>query len=487
MKRGEPKAWVRAMGCCLVCGTPMAVPGGKLDHSNSVAATAQEGEASDAEGPFFPEDDVRVCLFKYRLLQGHEHLHLVEEYTFLKQEWSEFAKGLLAAKIPEFLAGYTVREGGPAKQAEAESEDAVKAKGEDAVKAKGEDAVKAKGEDVVKAKSEAVKGDEEQPDLMADLSQVYETGRERGQHIGSKWLMAGCAACNSAMNKRHRQWDDVFLTLDPARRKGTGDVSISGKKTPLNDLKKTIQSIILFFEVRWDRGRYRWRARDEESLIANTCIYRVISNLVLWGKEGHFRYKLIALFYASWYLYARTNLGRPPLFEQWHIHLFRPFYAATFKPGTFFGMTRAEAAAEYTVGHAISEPTAWYAATKARLDQHLPAVAELDKPSLEEIAAFESGYMQRVTSEFSLFLYETMRRRNPDTALQAIMGFLRFNIAEEPSAWHMRMCERRFSEDMRRLLSRLLRDQSEKEARTLQRSGGAVESIENSLAGLTLR
>ena len=62
--------WTLTLGCCLVCGSPMELPGRRLDSAAGESRDMPVGAADDDS--VVTEDPVRACMFAHHLLPRME-------------------------------------------------------------------------------------------------------------------------------------------------------------------------------------------------------------------------------------------------------------------------------------------------------------------------------------------------------------------------------------------------------------------------------
>ena len=83
----------------------------------------------------------------------------------------------------------------------------------------------------------------------------------------------------------------------------------AGRTKPGNKARKVVQQIGLYFTY----DGTTWRAKPSEQLLLDAAIWRCIAFLFSWGKApagGGVRLRLIALFYASYYIYTKGSSMR---------------------------------------------------------------------------------------------------------------------------------------------------------------------------------
>ena len=72
--------WTLTLGCCLVCGSPMELPGRRLDSAAGESRDMPVGAADDDS--VVTEDPVRACMFAHHLLPRMEVPKLYINFVF---------------------------------------------------------------------------------------------------------------------------------------------------------------------------------------------------------------------------------------------------------------------------------------------------------------------------------------------------------------------------------------------------------------------
>jgi len=311
--------WKICSGLCVICGMPLSLelagrrgrensssgePSSSSSYNEDAALLASFSdlklnpdappEAEDSanydtnNNEDLQENFVRVGLFKFHLLGSVENCHVIDKYTFLLQNVEDFQKELKKNEtIIEALGGH----------------------------------------------------------LASDIQktpQIYNKAADYCHRVAAKVVVPGCRACNAAMNRANFHADIVYRCFEPSSQLSfpeledtiskTGKVRSKGVTT-----KKLIQQIAFYFRPP-SGNKEGWNARDDSEIMLQAALWRCIANLCLWGKTGGVRFRLIATFYASIYIYEKLALKDLILFTDWHIHVFRVHYMQTYPHGSFFGM-----------------------------------------------------------------------------------------------------------------------------------------------------
>jgi hypothetical protein len=151
-----------------------------------------------------------------------------------------------------------------------------------------------------------------------------------------------------------------------------GDVpALEINKQESVQIKKVLEQIALFFV--WTDEK--WRAKTGTQLIADTCLWRCIAHLYTWGRNAKWRSRAVAVFHAANYMYFAGGAGfqESLSLEDWHMHVFQPFYMARFHAGTWFGVSEQEIAVRFDF--ARKDGKEWIAFVVERLTREtLPAL-----------------------------------------------------------------------------------------------------------------
>ena len=427
--------WRRAMGCCLICGTPMETPGQKLDQAASVS---RDSTVANRRSEYSAEDDmalygavesiIRVYMFKFGLLQKMQSCHILDQYTYLPPSQADFLKILKEySQVGNLLAS------SPPPAAISESE------------------------------SESVKSPTDK--FISDITAngpfgttVYAKAAETCRTVGANWVIAGCASCNLAMS-RWVKHSNVFVHMqDPKARPNVPPTDSKGKA---NETAKLLQKITLYFT---QDSHGTWTAREPNDILETNYLYRIAANLNSWGIDGNFRYRVIAILYASLYIRQQVDGSQHSInFEAWHIHKFRLLYAETYSAGTFFGMSQPEASAVFNLNEG-SSASEWTRLIREKLNPFIEIVHEKsadDALQLSRISEFERRVAEHVDSEQTLFMFAARNWKSVNKGLDMLLMTLKYNVLHDPSAQLLRYRASRFEIEMRPVLRKLIREESE--------------------------
>jgi hypothetical protein len=145
-----------------------------------------------------------------------------------------------------------------------------------------------------------------------------------------------CTACNKAMVKTYEHTMAVYKSFRVTA--GCESASMEKRSAPSNNARKVIQQIALYFEyVEPPAGsRGEWRPKTSHRILLDCALWRCLAFLKLWS-GGNQRMRLIAVFYASFYIHTAIGSDR---FDEWHTRVWRPYCMENFESGTFLGLTQ---------------------------------------------------------------------------------------------------------------------------------------------------
>jgi hypothetical protein len=458
------ESWKSSAGLCLICGIPMGLESDSKMSKESAALWDEEDELNDGkdtvsrheftnemmmkraleEEPYDGEDTVslhhtnemmmmhapgegleenfiRVSLFKYNLLGKMEGCHILDKYTFLKpKDSAAFKKAMLDNRA----------------------------------------VIEAMGGDLIH-------------DAFHDGA--FERAADYCQRVAAKRMVPGCRSCNAAMNRANAHADIVYRCFAPTAGLFIPELEDSTTKTGRvtskgNVVKKLIQQIALFYTPCYADGTRSsltkaptttttitaWKAKDEAQIMQHAAIWRCVANLCLWGRSGTVRFALVAIFYGAVYMFERMKMADLMLFTDWHLHVFRNFYMATYPNGaSWFGMTQEQAAIRFDTtkkdglrwcNHVIG----------SYLETACKSIEEFFRKqvSLIKISQFKEMITTHVTDEKTLFLF-LCQKCGPKEGIQTLMQYFLRNF-EDPRSTLMQARAVRFIKEIKPLLSKEL-------------------------------
>ena len=375
------RMWQRALVCCIICGTPMSLPGRVQDQARSKSRDIDAPIVQEEDKEEIEESTVRVCMFRFGLLKYMELCHVIDEYAHLKN-LHEFQKAQ-----NKFYKAITNKQ--------------------------------------LLAKHRANIGD-----ITDDL---YNRGRDICLRTGAKWVVAGCKDCNMAMNY------SVENSLSVVQTTWNGDDTLvldtDDQKTK-NEIYKLLHQIVLFFKHAPDTDA--WQIRTREDIVKTTCLQRIVANLGLWGKTGNFRFRCIAIFYASLYIREAREEVDAMTAEDWHLHCFRRFYTDEYKENnqTFFGMQLSEATALYSTSELkfASRRTVNIEVRLKMFMERMDADKSMTTVDYMTVTSLHNELAATAVDEESLYTWALKRWCKPLQAVRGLLWFLLYNIKGDPSA-----------------------------------------------------
>jgi hypothetical protein len=191
--------------------------------------------------------------------------------------------------------------------------------------------------------------------------------------------------------------------------------------------KKLLEQIALYFA--WDGGK--WTAKNDDQLLLDTSLWRCIAHIYSWGRTASFRSRLVALFHAANYVYLKSTYRGLVSLEDWHIHIFQPFYMQHYAASSWFGLEQGEAGATFDL--ARKEGEHWVDYVQGKLEKIvLPAVetwAETEI-AISNIQSFKDKISVKVGSEREM-VEVAAQKRGVVKGLENLYMFYIFNIKDQ--------------------------------------------------------
>ena len=231
-----------------------------------------------------------------------------------------------------------------------------------------------------------------------------------------------------------------------------------------NKSYKLVQKIQLFFE-KTDDGV--WQPRNREGIVKTTFMYRIIANLRLWGTHSNFRFRCIAVFYASLYIRELRAEVDSMTAEDWHMHFFRKYYTKQFDNKTFFGLTLLEASVRYSMANYLAFVDSWETDIKQRLDVFIKSIDQQPMDYLA-LSRLHAKLYESVSDEATMFAWAVRHWGSESKGVNGLLWFLMYNIKDDPSAKLLRIRALRFKKAIASVLedeptaSQRLQDEEDK-------------------------
>jgi hypothetical protein len=165
------------------------------------------------------------------------------------------------------------------------------------------------------------------------LAAIFEPAVAIMQRSVADCTIPSCTACNKAMVKTYEHTMAVYKSFPVTA--GSVSAVMEGRTNKANNARKVIQQIALYFE--YDSNNNTWRPKTSHKILLDSALWRCMAFLNLWRSSGSQRMRLIAVFYASFYIY--NKIGCVERFEEWHAQTWRAYCMANFASGTFLGYT----------------------------------------------------------------------------------------------------------------------------------------------------
>jgi hypothetical protein len=331
-KGTDIQKWRKCLGMCLICGQPFGIKSKYIFLKNEKEESTGE-KKTDIESEFVEDDldnitledfgiskkkvenvedaieklllreecPIRMVFMQFNMLAEQQDCHIIDQYTFLEKKNKEesFVHGMNANRAEMFKI------------------DKLRL-------------FQSFFEDVLKEEYELSQGKK-----IVVQSSILDQAIATCKRIGDKYIFAGCKRCNLCMNKPNFHVDSVWRCFSLTEKADYPE--LESRNVKAIKLKKLVQQVAFFFDYEKNETII-WRAKREKDIVLEINMYRCVSNLCYWGYSYKFRFRLIAIFHASFILFQRSTIQNSISFEDWHIHFFRELYMKLYKPDTFFGV-----------------------------------------------------------------------------------------------------------------------------------------------------
>ena len=422
--------WAQAVGCCIVCGTPMSLRSArrvaKEGSADTTAQRQQDPDEDDTEdtssSPLLEESNIRVALFRFNLLGDMHDSHVVDKYTMITSA-AAFQKRL---------------------ESEAKLLADIDAEG-----------------------------------LLADITTLRPgaAATDLGRAVAlclrvvDRTKVAACSACNFAMKRENAHAAVTYRCFPNTAAKHIAELEdrsqLEKAKSKGNTLKKLVQQIAFYFDppeaeppepgdaagaAGAAARRGHWAVKDERDMFMDAAIYRCIANLCLWVAQLDPRFRMIAVFYAAWYVYHAQH-HRTYDFMTWHVHVFRDFYMDRYpNPTGWFGIALPQATRAFDERR--QEGLAWVSTVRTRLDTFAAALQQHELSVLDHgvVERFRAAAARSVVNEKTLLVFACRKHAIPDS-LRAILRLLIYNV-DDPLCDLLRTRVGRFLDEACAILQR---------------------------------
>ena len=286
--------WKRSLGMCMICGQPLGLKGKLTNLESSEEIENEEPMVENViERLLLVEEcPVRLAYIQFNILGEQQDCHIIDQYTFLEKKNKE--------ECFQFLM--------------------------------------LKNEEVLKSIDKTNMFGSFYQQVIHDKNEILNIAMVNCKRLGDSFLFAGCRRCNLSMNKPNFHVDTVYRCFELT--KSLDIPSLESRNVKAIKLKKLIQQIAFFFYYKADNKK--WFAKEADKIYLDINLWRCISNLCSWSTTSKFRFRLIAIFHASVFIYERSAMKSTMKFEEWHIHFFRTVYTEKYESDSFFGMKETE-------------------------------------------------------------------------------------------------------------------------------------------------
>ena len=136
-------------------------------------------------------------------------------------------------------------------------------------------------------------------------SDVYNKAVTNMQRTVSDRTVPACQRCNKAMYRLYEHTMAVYRCFHVTA--ASDSVLLEKKTKAAHNARKVVQQIAIYFL--YDGAA--WSAKSSAQLLLDAALWRCIAFLHSWGQTvlgGGVRLRLIALFYASFYIHAKGSV-----------------------------------------------------------------------------------------------------------------------------------------------------------------------------------
>lgn len=401
-KAPDIESWRQCLGMCMICGQPMGLKT-KWISQEQKEYEVDIGDESDSSTLKVIEDQiermllveecpVRMAFIKFNMLGEHQDCHVIDQYTFLEKKSREESFPFLLRKYEESLISID------------------------------------KPGTIFKTFIEQAF---EKPTSNIP-SKLIEKAIAMCKRLGDSLLVAGCRRCNMCMNKPNFHVDTVYRCFPLT--KSLDNASLESRQSKAIKIKKIIQQIAFFFEYTIlnslessDSAIIEWSTKKESDIVRDIDLWRCISNLCYWGRSSKYRYRLIAIFHASHYLYETSTMKSILPFHDWHLHFFRELYMSTFKANTWFGMKEGEAGLAFDLSKKNGDE--WKSIVLSRMALFEGKLIDLyGMKDLIRIRSLNEKIKKNVWSEKTLLSFLSSKDSIED-GCERLLDFFKYNIS----------------------------------------------------------
>jgi len=457
--RHRVNLWRRCMGLCCICGQIMASPQSSLLMMvENTTATVDENDLNDdapqqgidTDGRLLTEENsIRLTLLRYNALADMQFAHIIDDYTFLEgkrnapKDHSVFKTELrthfarvraanpaaldrlwrqIFASEPPSLSSFVA----PPKNNKNKHHHLRFANNNNNKKA----------DDAEAAEQQEEGG-----------SRLYERAVSTQKRVVDNLTVPSCKRCNKAMDRIYSHVLAAYRCFSLTR---DSDVpQLEGREATTLMAGRLLQQIALYFSPpTHDGDKEGWTPKTEHALLSDANVWRCIAHLWNWGQSplgGGIRFRMVATFHASHFVYLNGRMRGVMPFETWHVHVWRPFLMDTFpRANTFLGIEQAEVARRFDLDTS-KRGAEWDTELRERLMRivvRLDTHAD-DEDLVQRVVRFEQALTKAsVVDEASLVIH-LRRRYEGETrrSLDVLLEFFRYNLSDSgASAVMLRRC-----------------------------------------------
>jgi hypothetical protein len=282
--------------------------------------------------------------------------------------------------------------------------------------------------------------DLEKSSAEGESQTVYEVASATCKRVADGFTISGCRRCNLAMNRPIVHCNAIYRCYQFTHDKDI--TKLESNTLESINIKKVIQQIALYFDYvkspsstkqsksksKKELPSYVWVAKSRDKLVLEAALWRCIAHLCAWGVNGQFRFRLIAIFHASQYLYEISSIKWLVDFEEWHLHIFRNFYMEAYEDSnTWFGMTQRHISITFDLSQ--KNGLEWVDMVKTTIEYVGDALEKIYAlKDFNKIQQFKDAMVRQVKNEETLLRFVS-NKQGITRGVDRLFSFFKYNIS----------------------------------------------------------
>jgi hypothetical protein len=419
VKLQDVDRWRSCFGLCVICGQILGTkvsqatilsnqrPNDEDDYDEESSTTDKKSRKKNAESNskeilestlLTEECPIRLTLTRFNMLGERQNCHVIDQYTFLD-------KNIDKTSFKYLLSLY---------------------------------------------QDQITKIDPAFSQLLTDLEKsstegegqtVYEVASATCKRVADGFTISGCRRCNLAMNRPIVHCNAVYRCYQFTHDKDI--TKLESNTLESINIKKVIQQIALYFDYvetpisssakqsksKSKKDPHLWVAKSRDKLVLEAALWRCVAHLCAWGVNGQFRFRLIAIFHASQYLYEISSIKWLVDFEEWHLHIFREFYMEAYEEdsNTWFGMTQRHVSITFDLSR--KNGPEWIDTVKTTMEYAGDALEKIYAlKDFNKIQQFKDAMARQVKNEETLLRFVS-NKEGITRGVNRLFSFFKYNLS----------------------------------------------------------